>query len=73
MHEASADEVKLGSYRLAVGATLPVVYAPNNPADVRASMSWEGLQVPPGSVCCRDRLPRARVPAKNWRPRRPEV
>jgi len=39
MHEASADDIKHGSYRLAVGATLPVVYAPNNPADVRAAMS----------------------------------
>ena len=48
MHEASADDVKLGSYTLAVGATLPVVYAPDNPADVRAAMSWEVLQVPLG-------------------------
>src|SRR5262245_20335432 len=27
MREASADDVKLGSYSLSVGATLPVVYA----------------------------------------------
>jgi uncharacterized protein DUF3592 len=46
--EARVDDVKLGSYGLDVGATLPVVYAPDNPADVRAAMSWEGLKVPLG-------------------------
>ena len=45
-HEASVDDVKLGTYKLDVGATLPVVYAPDNPADVRARMSWETLKVP---------------------------
>jgi hypothetical protein len=45
-HEAKVDDIKLGSYRLAIGATLPVTYAPNNPADVRAKMSWETLKVP---------------------------
>jgi hypothetical protein len=47
-HEASVDDIKLGSYGLVVGATLPVVYAPDNPADVRAAMSWESLKVPLG-------------------------
>jgi hypothetical protein len=45
-HEAKVDDIKLSSYRLAIGATLPVTYAPNNPADVRAKMSWETLKVP---------------------------
>jgi hypothetical protein len=45
-HEAKVDDIKLGSYRLAIGATLPVTYAPNNPADVRVKMSWETLKVP---------------------------
>jgi hypothetical protein len=44
-HEASVDDIKLGSYRLAIGSTLPVVYAPDNPADVRADLSWEQLKV----------------------------
>jgi len=47
-HEASVDDIKLGSYGLDVGATLPVVYAPDNPGDVRAAMSWESLKVPLG-------------------------
>jgi hypothetical protein len=45
LHEANVDDVKLGSYKLAIGATLPVIYAPANPADVRAEMSWERLKV----------------------------
>jgi hypothetical protein len=45
-HEVNVDDVKLGSYSLAIGATLPVIYAPDNPADVRAEMSWERLKVP---------------------------
>jgi hypothetical protein len=45
-HEANVDDVKLGSYKLAIGATLPVIYAPDDPADVRAKMSWETLKVP---------------------------
>jgi hypothetical protein len=42
-HEANVDDIKLGSYRLAIGSTLPVVYAPDNLGDVRAEMSWERL------------------------------
>jgi hypothetical protein len=45
-HEVNVDEIKLGFYKLAIGATLPVVYAADNPADVRAKMSWETLKVP---------------------------
>jgi hypothetical protein len=44
-HEANVDDFKLGSSKLAIGATLPVIYAPDNPADVRAKMSWEKLKV----------------------------
>ncbi len=44
--EADVDEVKLGSFRLAVGAALPVMYAPDDPTDVRPKMSWETLKVP---------------------------
>jgi hypothetical protein len=43
MHEVNVDDIKLGSYRLAIGSTLPVVYAPDNPGDVRAVMTWERL------------------------------
>jgi hypothetical protein len=46
IQEAKVDDIKLGSIRLAIGATLPVTYAPNNPADVRARMSWDTLKVP---------------------------
>jgi hypothetical protein len=45
MHEANVDDVKLGSYGLAIGSTLPVFYAPHNPGDVRAEMSWERVKV----------------------------
>jgi hypothetical protein len=45
-HEASVDDIKLGSHKMAIGATLPVTYAPDNLADVRAKMSWETLKVP---------------------------
>lgn len=45
-HEANVDDIKLGSYELPIGTTLPVIYAPDNPADVRAKMSWQTLQVP---------------------------
>ena len=44
--EANADDVKLGTYGLPIGTTLPVIYDANNPADVRATMSWRTLQVP---------------------------
>lgn len=43
IHEANVDDIKLGSYSLAIGSTLPVVYAPDNPGDVRAKMTWERL------------------------------
>jgi hypothetical protein len=45
-HEAIVDDIKLGSYGLPIGTTLPVIYNANNPADVRAKMSWQTLQVP---------------------------
>jgi hypothetical protein len=45
MQEASVDEFKLDSNKLAIGATLPVFYAPNNPADVRAVMSWQRIKI----------------------------
>lgn len=44
-HEAKVDEFKLNSYKLPVGGTLPVFYAPNNPADVRAEMSWDRIKI----------------------------
>ena len=44
-HDVNVDESRLGSYILAPGATLPVVYAPDNPDDVRAKISWEQVQV----------------------------
>lgn len=44
--EANVDEISLRSQKLAIGATLPVTYAPDNPADVRSRMSWEVLKVP---------------------------
>ena len=44
-YEASVDEGKLDSYKLSIGATLPVFYAPGDPADVRAEMSWDRLKI----------------------------
>jgi hypothetical protein len=44
--EANADDIKLGTYGLPVGTTLPVIYDASNPVDVRARMSWKTLQVP---------------------------
>jgi hypothetical protein len=44
MHEADVDELDLHSFKLPVGATLPIVYAPDDPADARARMSWETLK-----------------------------
>jgi hypothetical protein len=32
---------KLGSTKLAIGATLPIIYAPDNPAALRAVLSWD--------------------------------
>jgi hypothetical protein len=48
IQEAKVDEFRLGSHKLPVGATLPVMYDPRNPADVRAEMSWERVKVPLG-------------------------
>ena len=45
-HEAHIGEFKFDSYKLAVGATLPVVYAPDNPSDVRPKLSGEQFKVP---------------------------
>jgi hypothetical protein len=45
-HETTVEESKLDSHRLPLGTQLAVVYAPGNPADVRAVMSWERLKVP---------------------------
>lgn len=42
---AEVDDFKLGSSKLAVGATLPVIYAPDNPADVRPGMSWDTVKI----------------------------
>jgi hypothetical protein len=44
--EANADDIKLGTYGQPIGTTVPVMYAPDNPADVRARMSWQTLKVP---------------------------
>jgi hypothetical protein len=44
-HEADVDEVQLGSFPLAIGATLPVFYAPDKPEDVRAEISWEQVKI----------------------------
>ena len=44
-HEANVEESKLDSFGLFVGATLPIFYAPDNPSDVRARMSWKQLNV----------------------------
>jgi hypothetical protein len=45
IQDADVDDIKLGSTKLAIGATLPVIYAPANPADVRAVMSWQRIRV----------------------------
>ena len=45
-HEANVDDIKLGTYGLPIGTTLPVIYAANDPTDVRARVSWQTLQVP---------------------------
>jgi len=44
-YQADVDEVELHSFKLAIGATLPVIYAPDDPADARAKMSWETLKL----------------------------
>ncbi len=41
--EASIDEYKFDSYKLAIGTTLPVIYAPDNPSDARPNLSLKQL------------------------------
>jgi hypothetical protein len=43
-HEANVAEAYLGTSKLAVGTTLPLVYARDNPDDVRAPLTWEGIK-----------------------------
>jgi hypothetical protein len=43
-HEAKVSEVTLGTSKLAIGATLPVVYARDNPNDVRPPLTWQGIK-----------------------------
>jgi hypothetical protein len=43
-HEANVAEVRLGTSKLAIGATLPVVYARDNPNDVRTPLTWAGIK-----------------------------
>jgi hypothetical protein len=43
-HEANVSEVTLGTSKLAVGATLPVVYARDNLDDVRPPLTWQGIK-----------------------------
>src|SRR5262249_15149953 len=45
IHEANVDEFKLRASKLAIGATLPVVYASDNPADVRAVLAWDTVKI----------------------------
>jgi hypothetical protein len=45
IQDANVDDIKLGSIKLPIGATVPVFYTPDNPADVRAVMSWERIKV----------------------------
>ena len=44
-HEANVAESKLDSHKLPIGTTLRVMYAPDNPADVRAVLSWERVKI----------------------------
>jgi hypothetical protein len=44
-HEAKVDDIQLGSISLPVGATLPVLHAPDDPSDVRAKLSWERVKI----------------------------
>src|SRR3954468_8811356 len=41
VHEAKVAESKLGSFKLPVGEKIAVVYAPDQPGDVRAVLTWE--------------------------------
>jgi len=43
-HEADVSEVTLGSSKLPIGTTLPVVYAAGNPDDVRPPLTWQGIK-----------------------------
>lgn len=44
-HEAKVNERKLDSFKLPVGAKIAVVYAPDQPGDVRAVLTWDRLKV----------------------------
>jgi hypothetical protein len=44
-HEAKVDERTLHSHTLPVGAKIAVVYAPDQPADVRPVLTWDQLKV----------------------------
>jgi len=44
-HEAKVNERKLDSYKLPAGAKIAVVYAPDQPADVRPVLTWDRLKV----------------------------
>ncbi len=43
-HEVKVSEGTLGTSKLAVGATLPIVYARDNPDDIRAPLTWQGIK-----------------------------
>jgi hypothetical protein len=47
-HEADVNELNLYPHKPAIGATLPITYVADDPADVRARMSWDTLSVPFG-------------------------
>jgi hypothetical protein len=44
-HEAKVDERTLNSHTLPVGAQIAVIYAPNQPADVRPVLTWDHFKV----------------------------
>ena len=44
--QAEVDDFKFGTSGLAIGTTVPAVYAVGNPTDVRPKMSWHTLKVP---------------------------
>jgi hypothetical protein len=45
VHEAKVSESKLGSYNLPIGSQIAVVYAPDQPSDVREVLTWERFRV----------------------------
>lgn len=45
VHEAKVNESKLDSYSLPIGTQIAVVYAPDQPSDVRAVLTWERFRV----------------------------